>query len=134
MRDCESEILELQTELDKIRGIFEDQTSSVRDKFRSKKLRGLYPFKEGTLGKLRDAVASAEDNLSLVLAVSNLEATQFIASGVDKLQNTEDEKKRAKVLEWLSPTYYHAYQQELSKERVSGTGQWFLDSTEYKVS
>src|SRR5262245_3176272 len=41
-------------------------------------------------------------------------------------------EKREKILEWLSPGSFTAKHEQLRKARVKDTGQWFLDSDQFR--
>lgn len=51
---------------------------------------------------------------------------------VAKLVQHQDEVERQKVLDWLSPSNYATQQSDYISRREQGTGQWFLDSSEFK--
>ncbi|PSN58893.1 hypothetical protein BS50DRAFT_662991 [Corynespora cassiicola Philippines] len=51
-------------------------------------------------------------------------------SGVDKVQQEQDDAKHHRLMEWISPTDYPAQQSDIIKRKQEGTGQWFLDAPE----
>ncbi|KAH8707494.1 hypothetical protein GQ44DRAFT_763661 [Phaeosphaeriaceae sp. PMI808] len=62
--------------------------------------------------------------------------TTSIENGVQQLamcyQNTQDGDERKKILGWLPSTDYTDRQNALQRERHEGTGQWFLDTVEFR--
>ncbi|OQE93683.1 hypothetical protein PENNAL_c0005G05905 [Penicillium nalgiovense] len=57
---------------------------------------------------------------------------QIMKRGVAKLVQHQDEEARQKVLDWLSRQNYATQQSDFLGRREQGTGQWFLDSSEFK--
>jgi Cdc6-like AAA superfamily ATPase len=52
---------------------------------------------------------------------------------VDQLNNRFDDQDRKNILDWLTASDYHAHQQsDFFGRRQQGTGQWLLDSPEFK--
>jgi hypothetical protein len=76
IRNSEASILRLQQRFDKIKaGESTDATSSTQlafTKWDRQRRKFLYPFRQGTLGKLRDAATEAHDLLALALQVLNM--------------------------------------------------------------
>jgi hypothetical protein len=74
--DSEASVQKLKKRLDKIRSTASPQNASLTQtavaKLERHKRRLLYPFQQGTLGKLRDAALEAQDRLALVLQTLNL--------------------------------------------------------------
>jgi hypothetical protein len=52
---------------------------------------------------------------------------------VDQLKQRQVDEDRRDVLNWLTPTEYSTQQHDLFRRRQEGTGQWLLDSPEYKT-
>ncbi|KAI1754892.1 hypothetical protein F4782DRAFT_464491 [Xylaria castorea] len=48
----------------------------------------------------------------------------------DELRKDQEEKRD--ILAWLSPTNYSAQQSDIIRRRQAGTGQWLIDSPEYR--
>jgi len=92
--------------------------------------------------KLSQAIK--EDTLSIRNSLPILGAkSDAIKSGVDALQNethanaaaiatAESLKKHAAMLTWLSQSDYSVQQRGIISQRQEGTGQWFLDSPQFK--
>ncbi|KAJ5964750.1 uncharacterized protein N7479_004626 [Penicillium vulpinum] len=67
-------------------------------------------------------------NIALLTAFNG----QIIKRGVEKLVQHQEEEARQEVLDWLSPSNYATQQSDYIARREEGTGQWFLDSPEFK--
>jgi hypothetical protein len=52
--------------------------------------------------------------------------------GVDRLHVRQDDQERRTILDWLTPIDYAAQQSDFINRRQEGTGQWLLDSNEFK--
>ncbi|KAF1950514.1 hypothetical protein CC80DRAFT_426705 [Byssothecium circinans] len=95
------------------------------------------------IGRLRTLVQLALE-MDHLLTHSNTEAikndTGFIRlhipameSGLDRVQQRQDQAKRDKIMEWISRTDFPAQQSDILGHRQEGTGQWFLnDATFHK--
>ncbi|PSN59250.1 hypothetical protein BS50DRAFT_658884 [Corynespora cassiicola Philippines] len=80
-------------------------------------------------------IALELDHLKLSQAIkddTNVTRTQLpiLQSGVDKIQQGQDDAKHYRLMEWISPTDYPAQQSDIIKRKQEGTGQWFLDAPE----
>ena len=51
---------------------------------------------------------------------------------VAKVIKRQDQQEHKEVLDWLTPIDYAAQQSDFISRRQAGTGQWLLDSTEYR--
>ncbi|KAJ6180200.1 hypothetical protein N7519_010661 [Penicillium mononematosum] len=67
-------------------------------------------------------------NIALLTAYN----AQLMKRGVGKLVKHQDEEARQKVLDWLSSSNYATQQSDYISRREEGTGQWFLDTSEFK--
>jgi hypothetical protein len=66
---CEDRIGQLRKKLEKIKG---NEPKGGFGRLEAQRLRLLYPFQQGTLGKLRDALLQLADNLEPALQVLNM--------------------------------------------------------------
>ncbi|KAJ5486476.1 hypothetical protein N7530_000776 [Penicillium desertorum] len=66
-------------------------------------------------------------NIALLTAFNG----QIMKRGVAKLVQHQDEEAPQEVLNWLSPLNYATQQSGFLGRREEGTGQWFLDSSEF---
>ncbi|KAL8921943.1 MAG: hypothetical protein Q9172_003757 [Xanthocarpia lactea] len=60
------------------------------------------------------------------------ERVASIADDVTAVQHSEDVQKRQAILAWFSPLNFFNTQQDLFARREEGTGQWLIDSTEFR--
>ncbi|OQD71694.1 hypothetical protein PENPOL_c001G06226 [Penicillium polonicum] len=67
-------------------------------------------------------------NITLLTAFNG----QIMRRGVEKLVQHQDEEARQTVLDWISPSNHATQQSDYIGRREEGTGQWFLDSAEFK--
>ena len=76
IQSCEKGILELQARLEKIKAKEPDLSAKMTGlavaKLQRQGKKLLYPFKQGTLGKLRDSVSDLRDNLAPAILALNL--------------------------------------------------------------
>jgi hypothetical protein len=136
---CESGILALENRLNKIKAKEPDLATTKREvavvelKKRGKRL--LYPFKQGTLGKLKDVVGELRDNLSPALAILSLdvgeEALVEIRAVRAESQAWRTEERTRQVLNWLSPLEFHSRQQAVLEKRCGETAGWILEDKRF---
>ena len=92
----------------------------------------LYPFQQGTLGKLRDTVAELRAQLEPALSLLNIDVTMDILSEVRELRKEhyvwQVEEDNRKLLTWLSPLEFVIRQHSILVRRCAGTAGWFLKS------
>ena len=84
---CRSSIETLRIELDDIQKIQLGEVKGSWQKFQAKSKRLLYPFKESTLAKLREAVFEAQDDLGPSLDALNLHIMGDIHFDVKDIQS-----------------------------------------------
>ncbi|KAE8368005.1 hypothetical protein BDV27DRAFT_154483 [Aspergillus caelatus] len=60
------------------------------------------------------------------------ETTQDIDRGVKRLRQLGDDREYQAVIDWLTPVNYALQQNDFIARRQEGTGEWFLNSTEFK--
>lgn len=51
---------------------------------------------------------------------------------VTRLNKTQDDQERQRTIDWLSPTDFSSQQSDIISRRQEGTGEYFLDSEEFK--
>jgi hypothetical protein len=51
---------------------------------------------------------------------------------VDRLHERQDDQERGTILDWLTPIDYASQQSDIIGRRQEGTGQWLLNSDEFK--
>jgi len=94
------------------------------------------------LAKLIDSVKGASNSTQtrfseLEDSLTRVHGSQAgIKEGIDRLRNRHDDsqsaEERKEILGWLTPVDYVAQQNDFLARRQPGTGQWLLDSTEFK--
>jgi hypothetical protein len=62
-----------------------------------------------------------------------LDTVQRAGANIETLRSRLDRKEDLEVLNWLTPVDYGPQHSDFLKRRQPGTGQWFLDSTEYQT-
>ncbi|CAH0037843.1 unnamed protein product [Clonostachys solani] len=62
-----------------------------------------------------------------------LESVSRTEKDIQKLTATAHRKEVEDILEWLTPINYGPLQSDIIKLRQPGTGQWFLDTDEYRM-
>ena len=95
----------------------------------------LYPFRQGTLGKLRDIVSELRGNLDPALHNLQVNIAKDTSLSIRLLR---DEHKAAtlseeneRIISWLSPLEFSQRQKEILSRRHSETGSWLLQTTEF---
>jgi hypothetical protein len=54
------------------------------------------------------------------------------SSNTDKILTEVQIEKRNKILDWLSPRDFNSRHKDLQKGRLADSGQWFINSEEFK--
>ncbi|KAI9878016.1 MAG: hypothetical protein M1830_002174, partial [Pleopsidium flavum] len=75
-------------------------------------------------------LALANDLFTLSRAIKD--DVTAIKVGVAEIQVSQRDEERRTISEWLSSLNFKATQSDVFKNRQDGTGQWLLDSTEFK--
>ncbi|MCJ1471189.1 hypothetical protein MMC07_009837, partial [Pseudocyphellaria aurata] len=73
--------------------------------------------------KLSQAIKESTDSVQ-----SNIEAVQ---NDLDVMQQAQGHAAHEKLMKWISPTDFPAQQSDFIDRRQKGTGQWFLDASEF---
>lgn len=119
---CKNTLTELQVTLDKYKELESKQKKTLSKTKRTwKRLK----FEPEDIRELRDRVS---DNISLL----NIFATGMIGDDTAELLKHHRNKEEEAFLEWLTPTNSAAQQIDVFSRRTEGTGQWLLDSTQFK--
>ncbi|KAI0593638.1 hypothetical protein F4775DRAFT_586693 [Biscogniauxia sp. FL1348] len=82
--------------------------------------------------ELRDRIIS---NITLLTAFSQRISSQVTFAtkkGINRLSERQDDQERLAVLNWLTPVDYALNQSDFIRRRQAGTGQWLLNSPEYR--
>ncbi|KAJ5249624.1 hypothetical protein N7489_000034 [Penicillium chrysogenum] len=84
------------------------------------------------IGELRDRLLS---NVTLLQSFLNAISSQTMAATkqtLEQLNQRQENNEQSCILDWLSAADYTLQQSDLLARRQEGTGQWLLDSEEYK--
>lgn len=139
IKACESGILALENRLNKIKAQ-EPNLATTKHEMAAGELkrqgkRLLYPFKQGTLGKLKDVVGELRDKLAPALAVLSLdvsgEALVEIRAARAESQAWRTEERTRQILNWLSPLEFHSRQQGILEKRCGETAGWILEDKKF---
>jgi len=136
---CENGILALEKRLQKIKATEPNLGTTKRDvavgELKKQGKRLLYPFKQGTLGKLKDVVGELRDNLAPALTLLGLdvgeEALVELRAVRAENQAWRSEERAQQVLNWLSPLEFGSRQQEILGKRCGKTAGWILEDERF---
>lgn len=150
IESAKESLLNLERKLNKVR--VTALQNAWKDKAKAQFRRTLYPFKESTLAKLRELSSETRDNLSLALSLLQIDASAASLMKLDSISaNVSDiarsTRETAKLVDslalsdkskelraWLSGQYDPSQKQdETWRERHPDTGQWFLQSREFRA-
>lgn len=68
----------------------------------------------------------------LSVTASIIAILQLTNKVIGYLRHAQSQQDHKAVMEWLSPSDFPAQQDDIISRREKGTGQWFLDSVEFK--
>ncbi|CAG9991613.1 unnamed protein product [Clonostachys byssicola] len=78
-------------------------------------------------------IAASEVDDEERISAMVLEYISRAEKNIQKLTATAHRKEVEDILEWLTPMNYGPLQSDIIKLRQPGTGQWFLDTEEYRI-
>jgi hypothetical protein len=119
---CQSILSELERTLDKYTELGSQQTSIGRKVKRAWKRLSLEPE------DVRNLRSRVTDNIALLNAFT-LRQTR---DDTTKLVQYQEDQEQQTILAWLTPVDYAPQQNDFFKLRQAGTGQWLLDTAEFK--
>ena len=61
------------------------------------------------------------------------ESQTGIQGGLNRINQSQDNQQRQNILDWLTPIDYATQQSDFISRRQAGTGQWLLDSAEFRA-
>ncbi|KAI9839251.1 MAG: hypothetical protein M1819_003245 [Sarea resinae] len=127
---CFNVLSELDQVLDRYRALDTDP-SSLGAKSRKvwKKLR----WEPNDIRDLRSRITSNVNLLNAFNGSLNNKLSLAAKQGVDRLNRTEDDQHCRTIVDWLSPLDFSGQQTDFVNRRERGTGQWFLESPEFKA-
>lgn len=77
---------------------------------------------------IRELRSSINVNINLLTALT----VRLTRDNTGKLLRYQEDKEQQAILDWLTPANYANQQNDFLKQRQTGTGQWLLDSAEFK--
>jgi hypothetical protein len=80
-----------------------------------------------------DDIHELRSRITSNVTLLNSFSERFARENVTKLVRHQDGQERRAILDWLTPIDYAHQQNDLINRRQKGTGQWLLDSVEYKA-
>jgi Cdc6-like AAA superfamily ATPase len=78
---------------------------------------------------IRNLRSRVNDNITLLNAFT----MQRTKDNTTKLVRHQESREQQEIFEWLTPVDYHTQQNDFLKQRQTGTGQWLLDSPQFKT-
>jgi AAA domain len=119
---CNNILGELQRMLDKFTEVESRQTSVAG------KVRRVWKRLSLDQEEIRNLQRRVNDNIS-ILTNFTLRRTKDDTAEILRYQHDQEHQT---ILDWLTPTDYSAQQHDFLKLRQAGTGQWLLESAEFK--
>jgi ankyrin repeat domain-containing protein 50 len=129
---CEDAIEELDQEL----GKFITPGSGVRHMIKSTTRKATYPFKQGTLMKLRENVQDVLDNLALatnaLLLDTNSEVLEQVHEASTVLSLLKQDLVSNNIRQWLNAPDTYGQHYDACAKRHKDTGLWFVRGLQFK--
>ena len=134
IQGCEDYIQELQSETEKLRG---EPTNSIRATARTAAYRAMYPFRQGTLQKLDEAIDEIVRYLSLALQVLGQDDTGNVQDGIEDTKAILDlvraDQISSTIREWLkAPDATVNYNDSCNKWHP-GSGLWLVKGSSFST-
>ena len=85
------------------------------------------------IAELRARLASHISLLNALLGTIAISMTRETQAGMDRVTSHQTEQRHSQILDWLSPDDFAAQQSDLFRRYKAGTGQWLLNSHEFKL-
>ena len=83
--------------------------------------------------ELRARLASNTSLLNAFLGTIAISMTRATQASVDRVTSYQVEHRQRQILDWLSPDDFSVQQTDLFRRCKDGTGQWLLNSLEFKL-
>ncbi|KAK5995175.1 Ankyrin repeat domain-containing protein 50 [Cladobotryum mycophilum] len=120
----------------------EMEAAGLMNNFPSLVIRGICDYADEGKNKVWQehaaavAAAYAKELLEYVrpddVAKEHGEEMHVVRRGVSRINSNIDKEENRRVLDWLTPVNYGPQQSDYLKRRQSGTGQWLLQSIEFR--
>ncbi|OOO07983.1 Ankyrin repeat-containing domain-containing protein [Aspergillus oryzae] len=117
-----------------IRGICDYSDSHKNKAWQGYAAMAAAAYTKDVLRRISPQHVQAEKKIMEILSTVKTihETTQDIDRGVKRLRQLGDDQEYQAVINWLTPVNYALQQNDFIARRQEGTGEWFLNSTEFK--
>lgn len=134
IQGCEDYIQELQGETEKLKG---ESTDGIRATARTAAYRATYPFRQGTLQKLDEAINEIVRHLSLALQLLGQNDTGNVQDGIEDTKAILDlvraDQISSKIRKWLKAPDATVNYNESCNKWHPGTGLWFVKGSSFST-
>ncbi|PTB62782.1 hypothetical protein BBK36DRAFT_1172080 [Trichoderma citrinoviride] len=126
---------------------FEMEAAGLMNQFPCLVIRGICDYSDSHKNKewqgyaAMTAAAYAKDllyrippnNVEAVQKIRDVLAHALVASAIDDMKNEWENNKDLAILDWITPLNYGPQHSDFFHRRQPGTGQWLLESEEYRT-
>ena len=131
IKACVESIDDLQEELERIK---DPSKPGFRTTVRAEIQKLAYPFRVGTLARLRADVQEIRSNISFVIDTLNLGQLGDVQNGMSDVKATLASMRTSQIreqVEWLEAPDPTSDYNDASEKRQAGTGRWFVEGTQF---
>ena len=128
---CKNLLNDLDITLDKYQILDKSGPTHLSDK--SRRIWKRLKWEPADIQELRARLASNISLLNAFLGTIAISMTRATQAGVDRVTSHQVEQRHSQILDWLSPDDFSAQQTDLFRRHKEGTGQWLLNSHEFKL-
>ncbi|RYP66703.1 hypothetical protein DL771_007636 [Monosporascus sp. 5C6A] len=125
--------------LDQYKQALEQLQSKVKNDTQRMKTRLAWKFTKAEVAGILARMERLKSHVNIMLEMDNFKLLQATKTSVDTthttvsaLHDTQYLQRHDEIMQWLSPTDFPAQQHDIISRKQEGTGQWFLDSAEFK--
>lgn len=128
---CKSLLNDLDMILDKYQIL--DKSGPTTLSTESRRIWKRLKWEPADIKELRDRLASNVSLLNAFLGSIAISVARATRASVDRVISHQAQQRYSQILDWLSPDDYSAQQTDLFRRCNGGTGQWLLNSHEFKL-
>ena len=128
---CKNLLNDLDITLDKYQML--DRSSPRTLGAKSQRIWKRLRWEPADIKELRTRLASNISLLNAFLGTIAISITRATQAGVDRVNSHQVQQRHSQILDWLSPDDFFVQQTDLFRRCKEGTGQWLLDSHEFKL-
>ena len=128
---CKNLLNDLDTTLDRYQML--DKNGPMTLGAKSRRIWKRLKWEPADIKELRGRLASNISLLNAFLGTIAISMTRATQASVDQVNSHLAEQKRSQILDWLSPDDFSAQQTDFFRRCKEGTGQWLLNSHEFKL-